>query len=153
TPDIIQFFWSGDSKRVLLLKDEHGIGKLNLHGIDIDSKNHVIYTEQFPNVGAKVIQIGSSNEAVIGLNHRNPHFHDPYLLNLDSGNFTLLFENNSYAKFLFSKHLTLILKMRIDDEDGSWTVYTTDDAVFMRLTSSEAFHTEFLSYDENSRSV
>jgi dipeptidyl aminopeptidase/acylaminoacyl peptidase len=153
TPEIIQFFWSGDGKRVLLLKDEQGTGKLNLHGIEMDSKNHVIYTEQFPNVNAKVIQIGSDHKAVIGLNHRNPHFHDLYLLDLNSGNFTLLLENDSYAKFLFSKQLELILKMRIDDEDGSWTVYTAGDAVFMKLTSSEAFHTEFLSYGENNQSV
>src|SRR5579863_10487541 len=108
TPEIIQFFWSGDGKRVLLLKDEQGTGKLNLHGIEMDSKNHVIYTEQCPSVNAKMIQIGSDHKAVIGLNHRNPHFHDLYLLDLNSGNFTLLLENDSYAKFLFSKQLELI---------------------------------------------
>lgn len=42
TPEIIQFFWSGDSKRVLLLKEENGTGKLNLHGINIQSEDHVV---------------------------------------------------------------------------------------------------------------
>ena len=31
TPEIIQFFWSGDNKKILLLKDENGTGQLNLH--------------------------------------------------------------------------------------------------------------------------
>src|SRR5271154_63148 len=31
TPEIIQFFWSSDSQRVLLLKDENGTGQLHLH--------------------------------------------------------------------------------------------------------------------------
>ncbi|MBI2743512.1 MAG: S9 family peptidase [Chlamydiales bacterium] len=154
TPEIIQFFWSGDSKRVLVLKDENGTGRLNLHGIHVYSKNDLVYTEKFPKVNAKVIQISSKkNSAVIGLNNRNPHFHDLYLLDLDSGDFKLLFENDSYAKFLVSDNLDLILKMRINDEDGSWTVFDSNDAVFMELTSSEAFQTEFLSYNEKTRSV
>jgi dipeptidyl aminopeptidase/acylaminoacyl peptidase len=150
TPEIIQFFWSGDSKRIVLLKDEDGSGQLHLHGIDIVSQEHVVYTEKFPNVNAKVIQIApEKNAAVIGLNHRNPHFHDLYRLNLDSGEWELLFENDEYAKFLVSNSLELILKMRIN-EDGSWTVLTSQDEVFVELTSSEAFHTEFLSYHEGS---
>lgn len=154
TPEIIQFFWSGNSKRVLLLKDENGTGKLNLHGINIYSKNHVVYTEELSNIYAKVIQISSKkNSAVIGLNNRNPHFHDLYLLDLDSGHFELLFENDCYAKFLVSDNLDLILKMRINEEDGSWTIFASNDDVFMELTSSEAFQTEFLSYNEKSQSV
>ena len=154
TPEIIQFFWSGDSKRVLLLKDENGTGKLNLHGINIHSQDHIVYTEKFPNVNTKVIQTSSKkNSAVIGLNNRNPHFHDLYLLDLDSGHFELLFENDCYAKFLVSDNLDLILKMRINDEDGSWTIFATNDDVFMKLTSSEAFQTEFLSYNEKIQSV
>lgn len=154
TPEIIQFFWSGDSKKVLLLKDENGTGQLQLHGIDIDTKDHLVYTEKFSKVNAKVIQISSiKNRAVIGLNHRNPFFHDLYILDLDSGQFELLFENDLYAKFLVSDNLDLILKMRINDEDGSWTILTSSDDVFMHLSASDAFQTEFLSYDETNRSI
>lgn len=154
TPEIIQFFWSGDSNRVLLLKDENGTGKLNLHGVHIHAKEHVNYTEKFPNVNAKLMRISSKkNNAVIGLNHRNRHFHDLYLLDLDSGDCNLLLENNSYAKFLFNDDLDLILKIRIEDEDGSWTVFNARDEIFMKLTSSEAFQTEFLAYNDANRSV
>ena len=153
TPEIIQFFWSGDSQRVLLLKDENGTGQLHLHGIHIHSKEHVVYTERFSNVNAKMIQISSvKNSAVIGLNSRNPHFHDLYVVDLDSGKLELLFENDHYAKFLVSDQLELILKMRIDD-DGSWTVLTADNDVFLELSPSEAFQTEFLSYDEKKSCV
>lgn len=154
TQEIIQFFWSGDGKKILLLKDENGTGQLHLHGIDILSKEHVVYTEKFSPVNAKVIQISSqNNSAVIGLNHRTPHFHDLYRLNLDSGQCELLFQNDAYAKFLVSDNLELILKIRIDDTDGSWTVLTADDAIFMQLSSADAFHTEFLSYDEKNHAV
>ena len=151
--EIIQFFWSGDSDKVLLLKDEKGTGRLHLHGIDINTKEHKIYTAQFSKVNTKVVQISSRNtRAVIGLNHRNPQFFDLYELDLNSGALRLVYENDRYAKFLFSDTLDLILKMQIHN-DGSWTVLTADDQLFLRLDASEAFHTEFLSYNEKNRAV
>jgi dipeptidyl aminopeptidase/acylaminoacyl peptidase len=154
TPEIIQFFWSSDSRRVLLLKEENGTGQLNLHGIHILSKEHIVYTERFSNINTKVIQISSTkNRAVIGLNHRDPHFHDLYLLDLDTGKIELLFENDCYAKFLVGDHLDIVLKMQIHEEDGSWTIFTSDEAIFMEMSSSEAFQTEFLSYNEKTQSV
>jgi dipeptidyl aminopeptidase/acylaminoacyl peptidase len=148
SPEIIQFFWSANSDKILLLKDEDGTGQLHLHGVDILSKEHLIYTENFPKVNAKVIQISSQkNFAVIGLNNRNPHFHDLYLLDLDFGDLNLIYTNDCYAKFLVSDDLKLILKMKIN-EDGSWTIFTDSDAVFMQLSGEDAFQTEFISYDE-----
>ncbi len=153
SPDVIQFFWSANSDKIVLLKEEDGTGQWHLHGIDIHSKEHIVYTQKFPRVNAKVIRMGSQkNCAVIGLNNRNPHFHDLYLLDLDSGDFSLVLENDSYAKFLVSESLELILKMKIN-EDGSWIIFTENDAVFMQLTPEDAFQTEFISYDENKHAV
>jgi len=150
TPGIIQFFWSSDSKRVLVTKDEQGKGKLNLHSIDVYSKEDINYTEQFENVNAKLIHVSTlMNEVAIGLNHRNPHFHDLYRLDLDTGKFYLMLENDRYAKFLVSDALELILKIQIDESDGSWAVFTTRDELFMNLTAAEAFQTEFLSYNRD----
>ena len=153
TPEIIQFFWSGDGRKVLLLKDENGTGQLHLHGIDILEEHVVSRQRDFLPSMPKSSKSAPKNSAVIGLNHRTPHFHDLYRLDLDSGQCELLFQNDSYAKFLVSDNLELILKMRIDDADGSWTVFTPDNAVFMQLSSSDAFHTEFLSYDEKKHAV
>ncbi len=156
-PDIIQFFWSPDSSKVLVLKDDNGTGRLHLHGFDIHTnqpRQHRNYTEKFPQANTKVFQIGAkeNNKAVIGLNLRNPSFHDLYLLDLDSGDLHLLFENDAYAKFLVSGDLELILKMRING-DGSWTVLTFEDEILMQLSADDAFQTEFLSYDAKKKAV
>ena len=148
SPDIIQFFWSADSDKILLLKDENGTGQLNLYGIDPRTKELINYTEKFSGVNAKVIKVSSEkNCAVIGLNFRNPHFHDLYLLDLDLGEFALIFENDVYAKFLLSDELNIILKIKIN-EDSSWTIYKEGNEIFMHLKAEDAFQTEFLSYNE-----
>jgi len=152
TPEIIQFFWAPDSSKVLLLKDEDGTGQLHLYGVDIHSKESVDYTKDLT-VSAKLIQISTTqNKAAIGLNDRDPYFHDLYLLDLDSGERSLLLKNEEFAKFLVSDSLEIILKMRIN-EDGSWTVVTSRDDLFMQLSAEEAFQTEFLSYNEKKKTV
>lgn len=80
------------------------------------------------------------------MNHRNPHFHDLYVLDLDSGDFTLLFKNDGFAKFLVSDDLEIVLKMKINT-DGLWTITTNNDEVIMTLSSEDAFQTDFISYD------
>jgi dipeptidyl aminopeptidase/acylaminoacyl peptidase len=146
TPEIIQFFWSTDSNKVLLLKDENGTGQLNLHGFDIESNEHINYTENFPKVTTKFIKLSSKeNKAIIGLNHRNPQFHDLYVLDLNSGEITLLLENDTFAKFLVSDELEVILKIKINT-DSSWDILTSSDDLFMSLKAEEAFQTEFISY-------
>ncbi len=153
TPEIIQFFWSPDSKMILLLKDENGTGQLNLHGFEIDSKKHHSYTKTFSNVNAKLIKLSSKeNKAVIGLNHRNPHFHDLYILDLYSGEMILLFGNDSFAKFLISDELSILLKIRIL-ADSSWEIFTHANDLFMSLTAADAFQTEFLSHESKTNWV
>lgn len=153
TPEIIQFFWSADSKTVVLLKEENGTGQLSLHGFEVQSKKHISYTEKFPHVNTKVIQLSTTeNKAVIGLNHRNPHFHDLYILDLNSGDLTLLLKNDTFAKFLVSDELEVILKMKINN-DGSWTILTNRDEVFVDLKAEEAFQTEFISYNGKEKTV
>jgi len=148
TPEIIQFFWSGKSDQVLVLKDEEGTALHRLYGIDIHSKQQRFFTKDFDRANAKIIQISSNqNRAVVGLNQRKASFHDLYLLDFDTGNFTLLFQNDVYAKFLVGPDLDVILKMRINEE-GSWTVFKSDDTIFLELSAEEAFQTEFLSYKE-----
>ncbi|MBS0630183.1 MAG: S9 family peptidase [Verrucomicrobia bacterium] len=153
TPEIVQFFWSADSKKVLLLKDEDGTGQLNLHSFDVVSKEHIAYTEHLTGVNAKIIKLSpSKNQAIIGLNQRNPIFHDLYLLDLDSGNRSLIFQNDAYAKFLVSDDLEVILKMKIN-KNGSWTVFLNNDEIFLTLTAEEAFQTEFISYNSSNKVI
>lgn len=152
-PEMIQFFWSPDSRQVIVLRDEEGKGRCKVYGIDIVSKEHKHYTEGFEKASAKIIQFSAhENKVAIGLNHRNPQFHDLYIIDLDSSEVTLLFENDMFAQFLVSRDLEIILKMHIEC-DGSWTVFTGHNEEWMKLSAEDAFQTEFLSYGSQEQSI
>ena len=75
TPDITQLFWSADSQRLLLLKEDDGTGKPTLYGIHIDTKDQVAYAGEFPDAHVKVLKVASElNTALIGINHRDSYF-------------------------------------------------------------------------------
>ena len=125
-PEIVQFFWSGDSRNILVLKDEKGTGQLQLHGFDVQTKEHLWHTGHLEGVQASIIKVSSTkSEAVIGLREGCSCFHDLYLLDLKSGSLSLIFQNEQYAKFLFSDSLNLILKVKII-ADGRWLVLLKD---------------------------
>jgi dipeptidyl aminopeptidase/acylaminoacyl peptidase len=152
-PGIIQFFWSGKGDKILLLKDERGAGKLRIHLYDIHNKEISDLSEDFQNSSSLILKMHSTeNKAIVGFNERNPNFHDLYLVDLDTKEKKLVLENDSFAKFLFSDELELILKIALK-EDGSWDVFNAKDEIWMHLIYEEAFHVEFLSFDSKDRKV
>lgn len=153
TPGMIQYFWSNDSQQILVLKDELGRGLLQLHGFNLTTRKKVNYTACFEKVSAKIYKVSQKeNKVFVGLNSRDPLFHDLYALDLNTGEWTLLLENHEFAKFLVDNEGHPVLKMRIEP-DGSWTILTEQNQVFLHLSSEEAFQADFLEYDEEAKTL
>lgn len=147
TPQIFQFFWSGKSDHVLLLKEEEGKGLLQLIGVSLQTQEVVNYSEFFPESNAKVFQIlPDQNQIVIGMQQKGSPFYDLYRLDLETKERHLFYKNDSFAKFLIDSTGEIALKFAIE-ADGSWSVYTKEDDLFLTLKAEEAFLSEFLSAD------
>lgn len=105
---IQQYFWAGDSASLLYIQDKAGDENYLLYGIDIASGKERLLTD-FENTRIDII--GSSetqrDTILVGLNNRDARFHDVHRLNLNSGELTLVLENNGYAGFLADDTLTL----------------------------------------------
>ncbi|MBI3212024.1 MAG: hypothetical protein HYZ47_05035 [Simkania negevensis] len=149
-PRITQMYWNHDGNKLVLLKEKDGTGQLRLYGVDLLSSQVTEYTQSLLQVNAKVFRLHpKKSQAIIGLNHRNPQFHDLYLIDLDTGEFSLFLENDSFVNFLFDSELRLVFKMSINS-DTSWTVFNEKGEEFMKISSTDAFHTEFLKTDDKS---
>src|SRR5262249_60859696 len=63
----------------------------------------------FDNVQAQIISTSQRfpTEALVGLNHRDPHWHDVYRMDLVSGTMRLVQENNGFAGFVADDDLKL----------------------------------------------
>lgn len=91
--DIAASMWAGNN-RILFIKDTGGDENYQLYGVNIDGSDLKSYTN-FPNVRTHIIDPLEKIDSlvIIGMNKRNPQVFDPYRLNLNTGELTLLAEN------------------------------------------------------------
>jgi dipeptidyl aminopeptidase/acylaminoacyl peptidase len=108
TRPIRSYFWAPDSKTILFVNDKGGDENFLLYGVDITTGAQKTLT---PFEKTRVQVIGVSNQVkdhiLIGLNNRDPKWHDVYALSLKDGALTKVLENNGYAGFLADDTLTL----------------------------------------------
>jgi len=116
---IPQYFWAPDSRSVLYVQDKGGDENFLLYGVDIASGAERTMT---PFEKTRVQVVGTSNrikdKVLIGVNNRDPRFHDVHLLDLNSGELTLVQQNDGYAGFLADDNLDLRMALRPNAAGG-----------------------------------
>lgn len=120
-------FWSPDSKVVLFIQDKGGDENFLLYGVDVASGKQTNYTP-FEKTRAQVLQISSKikDRILVGINNRDPRWHDVYSLELATGKLTLVQQNDGYGGFLADDQL----KLRIAEKsraDGGVSYYRMND--------------------------
>ncbi len=128
------YFW-GNNNRILFLKDTGGDENFKLFGVNVDGSNLIGLTD-FPKVRTEVIDdLPEIDEFVIvGLNKRVPEVFDPYRLNINTGELTLLAENPGN------------IQSWITDHDGKLRLATAivdgvNTALLFRETEKDEFKT------------
>lgn len=117
---IRQHFWSPDSRAVMYIQDKGGDENFLLYRVDVASGAETTLT---PFENTRVQLIGASttikDKLLLGINNRDPQWHDVYLLDLDTGALELVLENNAYAGFMADDNLTLRMAMRQNEGGGT----------------------------------
>ena len=81
---IRQYMWAPDSKSLLYIQDKGGDENFLLYGVDIASSLETTLTP-FENTRGDIVGGSESirDKILIGLNNRDPQFHDVHLLDLN----------------------------------------------------------------------
>ena len=97
---IRQHFWANNSKSVLFLNDSGGDENNLLYAADVASAE-VRNLTPFQKTRARLIagSVAKPDEILVGVNNRNPRFHDLYRVNVVTGERTLVLENNEWGSF------------------------------------------------------
>ncbi|TIX51361.1 S9 family peptidase [Alteraurantiacibacter aquimixticola] len=105
---IPQYFWSPDSSALLYVQDKEGDENYLLYKVDVASGEESCLTP-FENTRIQIVGASETikDRILVGLNNRDPRFHDVHILNLTTGALELVFENNEWAGFTADDSLTL----------------------------------------------
>ena len=129
TRPIRQHFWSASGEYILYVNDVGGDENFLLFRADPktgESKNLTDFAK------TRVFVYGGSwerpDELVIGLNNRDPKWHDPYLLNVKTGELKLLHENKEqYDGFVVDDSLTVRFATKTSDDAGQDVFKISED--------------------------
>jgi dipeptidyl aminopeptidase/acylaminoacyl peptidase len=116
---ISQYLWAADSRALLYVQDKAGDENFLLYRVDVESGADTCLT---PFENTRVVIVGTSvtkqDRLLVGLNNRDPQWHDVYELNLATGELTEIMRGDGFAGFLADDSLTLRIAVRPNAEGG-----------------------------------
>ncbi|ACJ01427.1 S9 family peptidase [Rhodospirillum centenum] len=121
---IRSYFWAPDSSQILYIQDKGGDENFLLYGVDL-AKGETRTLTPFEKTRVQVIAISETikDAILVGVNNRDPRWHDVHRLNLKTGELTLVRQNDGYAGFAADDTLTLRLATKAT-ADGGYAVET-----------------------------
>ncbi|PZN93025.1 MAG: S9 family peptidase [Alphaproteobacteria bacterium] len=123
---IRQYFWAPDSKSILFINDKGGDENFKLFGVDVASGAQRTLTP-FDKTRVQIIGVSTTikDRILVGVNNRDPKWHDVHSLDLATGKLTLVQQNDGYGGFVADD----ALKLRIASKprpDGGTEFYKID---------------------------
>ena len=130
-------FWSPDSRTVLYINDKGGDENFLLYGVDVASGAQKNYTP-FEKTRVQIVAISNKvkDRILVGLNNRDPRWHDVHSLDLASGKLTLVQKNEGYGGFEADDQLVLRVAQKSRPDGG---------ADYFRLKDGQAESLPFVS--------
>lgn len=148
---IREYYWSQDSRYILYAQDKGGTEDFLLYATDPRTGTTRNLT---PYEHTRVEIFGTSikhpSEILIGLNNRDPKWHDVWRLNVETGKSVLVYKNEGYSGFVADDDLHLRYATK-DQPDGGFIVerFGPDGAMhpFMTIPGDDSLTTSVSNLD------
>lgn len=117
---IRQYFWAYTSQHVLYLQDTGGDENWRVYCVDLETGKTTDLTP-LPGVAARIEEVSENfpTDVLIGLNDRNPQYHDVHRVNILTGERKLLLQNDEWAGFVFDANYAPRIAMKQTAEGGA----------------------------------
>ena len=138
---IVGYSWSRDGKYILYNQDKGGDENGHLFSVDVSEPRLTRDLTPIPNIQTRVVFLPKErpHEVIVGLNDRDPCYHDLYTIDITSGERTLLQRNEmQISDWVFDAHGVPRLAVRAT-ESGDEELYRMDPdgLTLLRVTSKE----------------
>jgi dipeptidyl aminopeptidase/acylaminoacyl peptidase len=159
--------WTGDSADILFVMDNNGDENWNLWIVDIQTRESKNLT---PFKGSQVRIIATSldhpSTVLIGVNNRDPRWHDIYRLDITTGKMDLVEKNDRFLVYVADNDLKLRIALAItknggadifkSNGDGHWIPYfsmSEKDTAGMKQFGFDRTNRLLYAYDSRDRNT
>ncbi len=136
---IPQHFWSPDGSQIMFIQDKGGDENFLLYAVNVVTGLERNLT---PFEKTRVRVVGTSrivpDRILVGLNNRDPRWHDVYSLDLATGKLTEVIKGDGYAGFQADETLNLRIALKPNEAGGNDFFRVTDGKVEEKSFSSTA---------------
>jgi dipeptidyl aminopeptidase/acylaminoacyl peptidase len=145
-------FWAFTNNHILYLQDKGGDENWRVYSVDLESGKNNDLTP-FEKVQARIQQVSHKQpyEILVGLNNRNPMFHDIHRVNISTGETTLVVQNDEFLGFVTDDDFNVRIAQK-QTEDGGSEVFKADGqggwASFFKIPM-EDLQTEPVGFDKS----
>ena len=149
--------WVAGVNRLLYIQDKGGDENFLLYGVDPMTGEETNYTP-FENTRVQFIASDEDipGKQIIGINNRDPRWHDVYELDVESGELTLLFENTEeFGGFTFDNDLQLRFGEKSTSAGGLEYYSRTEDGwdLFMEVAPEDLYTTGLAGFSEDNSTL
>ncbi|MEI8320549.1 MAG: S9 family peptidase [Alphaproteobacteria bacterium] len=148
--------WMFDGENIIFLQDANGDENWRLFSVNVNTKEIKTLTD-IKNVQVQVLanSYKKPEDLLIGLNNRNPQYHDVYRIHVPTGKMEKVYENNKFAGFSFDEELQL--KLAVDmGQDGGLNIYKTegkDWVLWKKFNAIDTHITNILELDKTAENL
>lgn len=173
--NIRQYFWAHTNAHVMYLQDVGGDENWKLYCVDIGTGETRDLTpfETIPGPDGQPIMLPSGqpmrptarligvsekfpNEVLVGLNNRNPQFHDVYRVNILTGDMQLVEQNDAWAGYMADDDYNLRFAQRMT-ADGGAEIYRLvegeEPRLFERIERDDTLTTGLAGFDKTGQVI
>ncbi|MFW5683349.1 MAG: S9 family peptidase [Spirochaetota bacterium] len=159
----IRFYtWAYTNRHILYVQDKGGDENWRLYVSDIESGQTRDLTPM-EGIQARIQQMSRHEpaEVLVGLNNRNPQWHDVHRLNIETGELSLVLENDHFLQVLTDDRFALREAYAMTPEGGI-AVYRPGDADASRsetwshmdsISAEDSMTTDAVGFDASGRTL
>ena len=149
---IRSYTWAYTNQHILYLQDRNGDENWRIYSVNL-SNGKILDLTPFEGVRADIRALSPKHpeEAIIGLNRRDPEYHDLYRLNIETGNMTLILENKEFSGFEIDNDFRVRLASNMTADGGSEVFMPAKNGsweTFIRIEMEDALTTGFSGFNK-----
>ncbi len=145
------YSWAYTNKHIVYAQDKGGDENWHIYSVDLATGQTKDLTP-FEGVQALIQETSHKfpNELILGLNDRNPEFHDLYRVNIDSGKRTLIQENEGFINLFTDDNYKVRFAERMESDGGVQVLSRTAQGgwdLFRKIETEDILTTSHVGFD------
>jgi dipeptidyl aminopeptidase/acylaminoacyl peptidase len=149
-------FWALDSKHVLYIQDQGGDENWHLYSVDL-ATGETLDLSPYEGTQAQMIEQSEMvpGVVIVGMNDRDPKWHDVYSVELSTGERSLLIQNDGLASILVDNDLNIRMATKSTPSGGLQVLLRNNDAwePLLEIAFGDVQTTKILGFDEDNQGI